>query len=293
MSHMKLFVGWSAIVCGVEFEDEDATVLLQTKIVQEHMHHSVGNFLYDSDGAQIHNYDEVWEIPDVDSCWDWYKCSYKTEAEVQAACSEKKECRGYFAHNVQKYVTRTPIIEYALLNKRSVFSKLVYGFGTPSPNVLHVFAKDAASDLVKLGVSKAKYDYTGGSCRSCALFGGKYLTEEDAQAACNFFGANCIGYFDRTYGYFLVGFGFKRSKFGSLMLKSRVVIEPTKAGATPAAKKAAKKAAKAEKKAAGAEKKAAKAAKTAAVKRASLFLCQNGVTSTRVDWCQCSLDGAC
>jgi len=307
MSHMQLFVGWSAIVCGVGFEDQDATVLLQTKNVQEHLRHSAGNFVYDSDGAQTHNYDEVWEIPDVDSCLftkAWKACSqYKTEAKVQAACNENPDCRGYFVYNAQSYgLNTTQIISYVLLHKRFIpqprYGYLVYGLGTPSPKVLHVFAKDAASDLVKLGVSKAKYDYTGGLCRRCRGFGSLYQNEEDAQALCKFVGAHCVGYFVHRYWYQAVGFGIKNSEM-SLMLKRRLplVIEPIKAGATPAAKRAAKKAARkaarADKVAARAEKVAAKAAKTAASKREATLRCQNGVSSQWVDWCQCSLDGAC
>jgi len=304
---MNLFVVWCGIVCGVEFDDEDVTVLLQTKIVQEHVSHSVASVQHKSDVAQFAkspNYDEVWELPYVDRCsphrWKYPipGCSFKTETEAQAACNGNPDCQGYYASGEWKVFDNDKVIDwysaevwnYFLLLRRAR-SWAFYGFGAPTSKVLHVFAKDAGSDLVKLGVSKAKYDYTAGECKRCAQFGIRYLTSGDAQAACDFVGAHCVGYWksispgssdnrSRIWldpglldGYFLLGFGLTKfstkdvnARIQSVMLKGRgPVIAPTKAGATKIAKRAAKKAAKAEQLAAV---KASKAAKTAAMKRA-------------------------
>jgi len=212
VSHLTLFAVWSAIVCGGEYDDEDATVLLQTKIVQEHMR-------YNSDGAQVHKYDEVWEIPNASGCTytayctgvpDCHHCSqpsahctdktkaecaisntFKTEAEAQSAC--KGDCQGYYSDSFQGF-------HYQILGRGHPSPRGRYGFGAPNSEILHVFAKDAGSDLEKLGVSKVKYDYTKGSCKPhhCSDFGSEYLNAEDAQAACNFVGAHCLGYFRRS-----------------------------------------------------------------------------------------------
>jgi len=211
-------------------------------------------------------YDEVWKLPKVEYIAAF---EYKTEAAVRAACDDSANCPGYWVAG-----TDGTIVKYVTF----VHGSRTFGIGSPNAGVLHVFAKDAPSDLVKLGVSDAKYDYAEGKSTACTYFGRKYPSEADAQAACNFVGTPCIGYWKGGPTYILLTSGTRTFAKGSpnagvesVMLKGNEQAtkptKPTKAEAA-AAKKAKNKAEQAARKAARIEKKVARVA-AQAVKKAA------------------------
>lgn len=206
-------------------------------------------------------YAEVWRLPNVDYS---PKDEYKEEADVIAACDASADCPGYWATTSD---TMGPFIAFSKGSR-------TFGLGAPNENVAQVFAKNAASDLVKLGVSKELNSYTEGELAAAEYFGLWMLDENEAQGRCNYVGAPCLGYFKGAKGYVLCRDGKRTFKKGSPSTVTSVMVKGDAAKLTQEEKKAARKAErvakngakKASRKIVESDKKAARAAKKAAKK---------------------------
>lgn len=232
----------------VNSKEDDHVALLQIH-VQQHA---------------LPDYSEVYMLPNV----EYIKSqNFKTEAEVQDACNANDDCPGYWVSGTDDVIS-----QYVAFVKGS----RAFGLGAPNKNVLHVFAKNAASDLLKLGASDTKYDYAEGALSNAEYFGRNYGSEANAQAACHWVGQPCLGYWKGGANYVLFRQGTRSFKKGSpnagvesVMVKGDAQdAAPTQTQAEAnkafwAAKKAARKEKKAAKIAAREEKKAARKEKKA------------------------------
>lgn len=192
-------------------------------------------------------YAEVWRLPNVDYA---PKDQYKEEADVIAACDASEDCPGYWV------TTSDDLGPYIAFSKGS----RTFGLGAPNENVAQVFAKNAGSDLVKLGVSKKLSSYTEGELATAEYFGVWMSDEKEAQARCNYVGAPCLGYFKGQKGYVLCRDGKRTFKKGSPSSVTSVMVKGEAAKPTKEEKKAARKAERVAKK--GVKKGAKKAAES-------------------------------